>query len=145
MASTSTSSRRGLRHSILLFMPVTVVYSREKPTHTSGLGVVSVSLAGILQRSDSMAVCGNGTGRARSAVLRGSWQAISHRTSWLRDVHHRGRSFTAIQSGCFQEGGVYNQQRVWASGTGQRVDDSRPLPSSFPCLSCGISQMLPRR
>ena len=31
------------------------------------------------------------------------------------------------------------------AGTGQRVDNSRPLPSSFPCLSCGISQMLPRR
>ena len=41
-------------------MPVTVVFSREKSTHTSGLGVASASWAGILQRSDSVAVCGNG-------------------------------------------------------------------------------------
>ena len=50
-------------------------------------------------------------------------------------------------------GGRSQRSKAAASGravsitsrVGQRVDDSRPLPSSFPCLSCGISQMLPRR
>ena len=32
--------------------------------------------------------------RARSTQLRWSWQASPSNTSWLRDVHHRGRSFT---------------------------------------------------
>ena len=31
------------------------------------------------------------------------------------------------------------------AGAGQRVHDSRPLPSSFPCLSYGTSHKVPRR
>ena len=40
----------GFRHPIFLSIPVIDVDTREKPTHTSGLGVVSASWA----------VCGNG-------------------------------------------------------------------------------------
>ena len=44
----------------LCLYQVTVVYNKGKPIHTSGLGVESASLAGTLQKSDSVAVCGIG-------------------------------------------------------------------------------------
>ena len=44
----------------LCLYQVTVVYNKEKPIHTSGLGVESASLAGTLQKSDSVDVCGIG-------------------------------------------------------------------------------------
>ena len=50
----------GFRHPIFLSIPVIDVYTREKPTHTSGLDVVNASWAGTLRWSDSSAVCGNG-------------------------------------------------------------------------------------
>ena len=49
----------GFRHPIFLSIPVIDVYTREKPTHTSGLSAVSASWAGTLRWSDSVAVCGN--------------------------------------------------------------------------------------
>ena len=56
----STSSRRGFVINSLCSYQVTVVYTKEKLIHTSGLGVESASLAGTLQKSDSVAVCGIG-------------------------------------------------------------------------------------
>ena len=53
----STSSRRGFIINSLCSYQVTVVYIKEKLIHASGLGVESASLAGILQRSDSLAIC----------------------------------------------------------------------------------------
>ena len=50
----------GFRHPIFLSILVIDVYTREKPTHTSGLGVVSASWAGTLRWSDSVAVSRNG-------------------------------------------------------------------------------------
>ena len=44
--STSTSSRRGFVIQSSCLQPSSVVYSREKPTHTSNCGVVSASWAG---------------------------------------------------------------------------------------------------
>ena len=75
------SSRRGFVINSLCLYQVTVVYNKEKPIHTSGLGVESASLAGTLHKSDSVPFAGLAPGRARN-------------TSWLRDVHHRVRSFT---------------------------------------------------
>ena len=50
----------GFRHPIFLSIPVIDVYTRQKPTDTSGLGVVRASWAGTLRWSNSEAVCGIG-------------------------------------------------------------------------------------
>ena len=50
----------GLSSSNLLVYTSHPCLYQEKPIHTSGLGVVSASWADTLQRSDSVAVCGNG-------------------------------------------------------------------------------------
>ena len=58
----------------------------------------------------------------------------------VRDVQHRGWPGPSVEGSSFWQGGVDLQPRVWASGAGQQqVYNTRPLSSSFPCLSIRIS------
>ena len=77
--------------------------------------------------------------QARSSWRQGS-RLVFLRQPGIRDVQHRGWPNPSVECSCFWQGGVDLQPRVWASGAGQqRVYNTSPLSSSFPCLSIGIS------
>ena len=83
-------------------------------------------------------------GRALSTLLKRSWQASFPRWFRLRDVQYRGRVFRTAQCSSFRRDGVNVEPHVWASGAGQRENQSWPIASSFPCFSCRISHQYPR-
>ena len=111
----------------------------QKPIHTSGRGAGSTSSAGILQRSDSEAVCRIGAWASAIHAAGRSWQASFPRGLRLRDVQYCGRAFRTAQCSSFRRGNVNLEPRVWASGAGQRENQSWPIASSVTCFSCRIS------
>ena len=112
-----------------------------KPIHTSGLGVVNASWAGTLRWSDSVAACRNG---AWASAIRVAARVLASELCpcvlvpecpppW--EVVHLNSRLLLPGGRHLWRAACLGEPRVWASDAGQQVHDSRPLPSSFPCLS----------